>query len=222
MLFRSVSGGGDEADAALSEAAPAQEKRKDKAGAAANRHIFGALGLKVPKNQEEKDTISKDLMKGIRPVKAVEPAANVEMNEVEPATIDDSWRKNISLYRAVETHPDHLDEVYADPEFPFRQKSYISEESLLHPSKRLGKGKRKKSKQQEQYYEEDPAAKKSKQNEEDEPAYDEDEEPNDQLMRDAQEAEEAEEEEDLLSLPEDPSTLPSVEPSSLQIGRAHV
>ncbi len=219
-------------------AEPVKSRKERKANTVANRLIFTGLGQKVPKNMEEADAISKKLMKGVRPVvdKPTEPEAAAASEDI----IDDPWRENIKIYRAVESK--HRGEVFNEPPFPFVQKSYIPETSALHPSNfRKGKkGKNKRRVQEEEqheeqqyegepYYqkEETPSHKKHKRMHGDEDNFDNnvdntvlnydegDEDLNGQLMQEAQEQEEVE---DLIALPEDPMELPAVKPEEMKTG----
>ncbi|KAI4286580.1 MAG: hypothetical protein L6R35_004163, partial [Caloplaca aegaea] len=86
------------------------------------RLVFGALGIRTPKTQEDEMKIRAKLMKGIGPSKEVEPqVANIEGPGApsSPFARDDSWKDKIEL-SAVECCYDGIE--LSTPPFPFVQR----------------------------------------------------------------------------------------------------
>ncbi|KAM3452248.1 hypothetical protein MY3296_004686 [Beauveria thailandica] len=87
---------------------------------ASRRLLFGALGLKTPKNKADEEKIKQGLMKGVKPLTNKRLVEDVE-ELVQRNTVmeDDSWRDKIN-YRAVECGRDGV--VLSEPPFPFVQR----------------------------------------------------------------------------------------------------
>ncbi|OAA50920.1 clumping factor B [Beauveria brongniartii RCEF 3172] len=87
---------------------------------ASRRLLFGALGLKTPKNKADEEKIKQGLMKGVKPLTNKRLVEDVE-EPVQRNTVmeDDSWRDKIN-YRAVECGRDGI--VLSEPPFPFVQR----------------------------------------------------------------------------------------------------
>ncbi|KAJ4154814.1 hypothetical protein LMH87_000090 [Akanthomyces muscarius] len=102
------------------ESANPSPRRLNLNAGASRRLLFGALGLKAPKNKADEEKLKKDLMKGVKPLANKRLVEEVE-EPAEPDTTmeDDSWREKIS-YRAVECCHDGI--VLSEPPFPFVQR----------------------------------------------------------------------------------------------------
>ncbi|ESA42728.1 hypothetical protein GE21DRAFT_8495 [Neurospora crassa] len=211
----------------------APAKRKTKLDVDAGRRmLFGSLGLKNPKSQEDEEQIRASLMKGVKPlvnhrVEDAKKDAEVAVTEVDP----DAWRQKIN-YTAVECTEEGVE--LSEPPFPFYQRWDPQQQNYWGngrggPSKRKqqnqggyeeeepGTKKRKVSDAEENvvlnYDEEDPdayAAQDHPEEEQDEEEYDEEEEHNDEQHGD--------EEEDLPPLPSDLTTLPLLQPGQAKAG----
>ncbi|XWX01558.1 hypothetical protein V2A60_009586 [Cordyceps javanica] len=102
------------------ESASPSPRRLNLNAGASKRLLFGALGLRAPKNKADEEKIKQALMKGVKPltnkrlVEEVEEAA-----QPDTAMEDDSWRDKIN-YRAVECC--HNGIVLSEPPFPFVQR----------------------------------------------------------------------------------------------------
>ncbi|KAI5359450.1 putative Zinc finger CCHC domain-containing protein [Septoria linicola] len=112
-----------------SQATPGSEVEADQAPASKrakldtksmNRLVFGSLGLRTPKTQDERDALQKKL--AARPKRAgpvVAPAAPTEESVVEEDEDPDSWRDKIVLI-AVECVDE--DVILSTPPYPFHQR----------------------------------------------------------------------------------------------------
>lgn len=211
----------------------APAKRKTKLNVDAGRRmLFGSLGLKNPKSQEDEEQIRASLMKGVKPlvnhrVEDAKKDAEVAVTEVDP----DAWRQKIN-YTAVECTEEGIE--LSEPPFPFYQR-WDPQQQNYWGNGRGGPSKRKQQSQGE-YEEDEPGTKKRKvsdaeenvvlnydeedpdayaahdhpEEEQDEEEYDEEEEHNDD--------EHGDEEEDLSPLPSDLTTLPLLQPGQAKAG----
>ncbi|KAM3515067.1 hypothetical protein MY11210_001305 [Beauveria gryllotalpidicola] len=111
--------GVEESQANGESASPSSRKLNLNTGAS-RRLLFGALGLKTPKNKADEEKIKQGLMKGVKPLTNKRLVEEVE-EPVQPNTIseDGSWRDKIN-YRAVECCRDGI--VLSEPPFPFVQR----------------------------------------------------------------------------------------------------
>lgn len=97
--------------------------------AGSKRLLFGSLGVRVPKTQQEKDALQRKLAEGakrkaVRPTAATPVSGDVHRTtstkQLEPGAADDaSWRDRISL-TAVECVDE--DVMLSEPPFPFHQR----------------------------------------------------------------------------------------------------
>lgn len=102
------------------ESASSSPRRLNLNAGASRRLLFGALGLKAPKNKADEEKLKKHLMKGVKPLANKRLVEEVEEStEPDTAIEDDSWREKIS-YRAVECCHDGI--VLSEPPFPFVQR----------------------------------------------------------------------------------------------------
>lgn len=205
---------------------------------AGQRLLFGALGLKAPKNKPDADKIRANLMKGVRPLinTRVEQNKSGEMSGVsKPAPISEDaddghedWKAKIN-YRAVECCQEDI--TLSEPPFPFVQRWDPQQQS------RGGKGKRK-QRNQAQFYQDDDvqhASKKRKVSRATEQPFDssyiveaelstDNIEPNynDGPLKPGKAQVAAESQitdlDDLPSLPSDLSSLPLLQPGDAQVG----
>ncbi|CAH0017981.1 unnamed protein product [Clonostachys rhizophaga] len=96
---------------------------------AGRRLLFGALGVKAPKSKADEETLKKDLMKDVRPLKNHRHLENGDTppsgqgsnpaNKVEDSPPDDDWKEKIT-YRAVECCYEGV--ALSEPPFPFVQR----------------------------------------------------------------------------------------------------
>ncbi|KAJ4395720.1 hypothetical protein N0V85_006448 [Neurospora sp. IMI 360204] len=211
----------------------APAKRKTKLDVDAGRRmLFGSLGLKNPKSQEDEEKIRASLMKGVKPlvnhrVEDAKKDAQVTVTEVDP----DAWRQKIN-YTAVECTEEGVE--LSEPPFPFYQR-WDPQQQNYWGSGRGGPSKRKQQNQDE-YEEEEPGNKKRKVSDEEENVvlnYDE-EDPDAYAAQDHHEEEQDEEEydeedeyddeehedeeEDLPPLPSDLTTLPLLQTGQAKAG----
>ncbi|KAM3460149.1 hypothetical protein NHJ6243_006195 [Beauveria neobassiana] len=102
------------------ESADPSPRRPNLDAGASRRLLFGALGLKTPKNKADEEKIKQGLMKGVKPLTNKRLVEEVE-EPAQPNTVteDDSWRDKIN-YRAVECGRDGI--VLSEPPFPFVQR----------------------------------------------------------------------------------------------------
>lgn len=200
----------------------ASAKRKTKLDVDAGRRmLFGSLGLKNPKSQEDEEKIRASLMKGIKPqvnhrVEDAKEDVEVTVTEVDA----DAWRQKIN-YTAIECTEEGVE--LSEPPFPFYQR-WDPQQQNYWKNGRGGSSKRKQQ-DQEEYEEEEPGAKKRKvsdeeenvvlnYDEEDPDAYDTQDHHEEEQGEEYEEEEEYddgehdEEEEDLPPLPADLTTLP--------------
>ena len=99
-------------------AIPDSQPRRSKLDlASSKRLLFGSLGLKAPKTEEDASSLRAQLMKGVRPLR--QSAASVEGKNQAVAVSDESWKDIIDL-RAVECCHDGI--VLSTPPFPFVQR----------------------------------------------------------------------------------------------------
>ena len=130
---------------------------------AAGRLLFGALGVRAPKNKADHEKVRNDLMKDIRPGKAV--TAEAPTTEVESSDVDEdpeAWREIINL-RAVECCHDGV-ELSPAP-FPFVQRwDPQQQRSYSKQGNRGGKGKRSQRNQSQYYDDEQQSSQKRKRN----------------------------------------------------------
>ncbi|KAK1777078.1 hypothetical protein QBC45DRAFT_470503 [Copromyces sp. CBS 386.78] len=200
----------------------APAKRKTKLDVDAGRRmLFGSLGLKNPKSQEDEENIRASLMEGVKPLVNHRVEAEVTVTEVDP----NAWRQKIN-YTAVECTEEGIE--LSEPPFPFYQR-WDPQQQNYWGSGRGGPSKRKQQ-NQEEYEEEEPGTKKRKVADEEENVvlnYD-DEDPDayaaqghDEEGQDEEEYDEEEhedEEEDLPPLPSDLTTLPQLQPGQAKAG----
>lgn len=129
---------------------------------AAGRLLFGALGVRAPKNKADHEKVRNDLVKDIRPSKPV-PAAEVATTRTESFNFDEdpeAWREVINL-RAVECCYDSV-ELSPAP-FPFVQRWDPQQQGIYSKQKnRGGKGKRSQRNQSQYYNDEQQSSKKRK------------------------------------------------------------
>jgi hypothetical protein len=149
------------AESTTSESA-LRPRRKIDLGAA-GRLLFGALGVRAPKNKADNEKVRNDLMKDIRPSKAV--TVEAATTEVESSNVDEdpeTWREIINL-RAVECCHDGV-ELSPAP-FPFVQRWDPQQQgSYSKQGNRGGKGKRSQRNQSRYYDDEQQSSKKRKRN----------------------------------------------------------
>ncbi|VUC20953.1 unnamed protein product [Clonostachys rosea] len=96
---------------------------------AGRRLLFGALGVKAPKSKADEESLKKDLMKDVRPLKNhrhletgdVPPSGQGSnpADKVEDSLPDDDWKEKIT-YRAVECCYEGV--TLSEPPFPFVQR----------------------------------------------------------------------------------------------------
>lgn len=106
---------------------------------AGKRLLFGALGIKPPKSQEDEDKIRQGLMKDVRPVQNARLIEEVVEDVDITDAADETWREKI-IYRAVECCHEGVE--LSEPPFPFVQR--WDPQQQYQPSK-----KRKRKSQQE-------------------------------------------------------------------------
>ncbi|CEJ80592.1 hypothetical protein VHEMI00767 [[Torrubiella] hemipterigena] len=111
---------------------------------AGKRILFGALGIKPPKSQDDEIKIRQELMKDVRPVQNARLIQEVIEDTTSADDADDSWRENI-VYRAVECCHEGIE--LSEPPFPFVQR--WDSQQQYQPSK-----KRKRKVEYEDYQEE--------------------------------------------------------------------
>lgn len=116
-----------ETPAAASQSAAAAKRRQDKAASeemptegpkrvsAAQRLIYGSLGLKAPKTQADKDALQKKLTDRSRKSAAEVPAEEQEVEDEDP----EAWREKVVI-SAVECLDEGVE--LSEPPFPFQQK----------------------------------------------------------------------------------------------------
>ncbi|CCC13406.1 hypothetical protein SMACR_06904 [Sordaria macrospora] len=225
-----------EASPDATTSAPAKRKTKLDVDAG-RRMLFGSLGLKNPKSQEDEEKIRASLMKGVKPlvnhrVEDAKKDAEVTVTQVDP----DAWRQKIN-YIAVECVEEGIE--LSEPPFPFYQR-WDPQQQNYWGSGRGGPSKRKQQ-NQEEYEEEEPGTKKRKvsdeeenvvlnydeedpdayaaqdhhEEEQDEEDYDEEEEYDEEEY---DEEEHENEEEDLPPLPADLTTLSLLQPGQAKAG----
>lgn len=211
-------------------------KRKAKLDVDAGRRmLFGSLGLKNPKSQEDEEKIRASLMKGVKPlvnhrVEDAEKEAEASVTEVDP----DAWRQKIN-YTAVECVEEGIE--LSEPPFPFYQR-WDPQQQKFWKSGRGGPSKRKQQNDEEyEEEEEEPGTKKRKvsdeeenvvlnYDEEDPDAYaaeghheeQEEEEYDEEYNEEQYDHEEQDNDEDLPPLPADLSTLPQLQPGQARVG----
>ncbi|KAI6784073.1 uncharacterized protein J7T54_004619 [Emericellopsis cladophorae] len=117
---------------------------------AGRRLLFGALGLKNPKNKADEEKIKEKLMKDVRPLKNHRQEETTQQQYGTPAVDDDGeedgnedWRAKIT-YRAVECC--HEGMQLSEPPFPFVQR--------WDPQQQYG-AMRKRKRQSQEYYQDD-------------------------------------------------------------------
>lgn len=191
------------------------------------RLLFGALGRRAPKNKDDAEKLKQDMMKGIKPLKAVNPAEE-QVADASESEEDEAWKDKIT-YRAVECCYDGVE--LSEPPFPFEQR---------WDPQQNGKGlKRMRSHGRNQFNDAKRQKKKAKQigaelmdtqsnyessfQEDSQMMGAQDEEEGDvdqQLMNDLQpaSAEVSQVPDDLVALPEDPSSLPQLEDGKSKVG----
>lgn len=142
--------GAEESPAPILESAAAAKRRADrtivekttsKPMSAAQRLIFGSLGLKAPRTQADKDALQKKLAD--RSKKAVEQQVVVEEQEDEDP---EAWREKVVM-SAVECVDPGVE--LSEPPFPFKQKwdpQYWSQNLKKRGTGGSGKGKNKRRK----------------------------------------------------------------------------
>ncbi|PQE11074.1 clumping factor b protein [Rutstroemia sp. NJR-2017a BVV2] len=208
---------------------PISEPRRAKLDLGAGRRLlFGALGMKNPKTKQDEDKLRNDLLKDIKVQKPTNPVVEPTSNAVEPVVDDDSWREKIN-YRAVECC--HEGVVLSEPPFPFvqrwdpQQNGKRKNQAQHHneDSRKSKKQKRRKGKQNYVEEHEDPEepslqsypphTTETQSTEQSLPArqieiteFRSDAEPNSQGI------------DDLMELPEDPSSLSSLDAAVIKPG----
>lgn len=133
----------------------AQKRRRIDLGAG-RRMLFGALGLRNPKNREDEDKLRTKLMKDVRPLpnaRLAEKAAEVPATEEGEAEEDpDAWREKIT-YRAVECCQEGIE--LSEPPFPFVQRWDPQQQGhWYHKKNKRGGGNKKAQRNQSHFYEE--------------------------------------------------------------------
>jgi hypothetical protein len=205
------------------------ESRRAKLDLGAGRRLlFGALGMKNPKTKQDEDKLRNDLLKDVKVQKPANPVVEPTSNTVELVVDDDSWREKIN-YRAVECC--HEGVVLSEPPFPFiqrwdpQQNGKRKNQAQHHneDSRKSKKQKRRKGKQNYVEEQEDPEesslpnypphATETQSTEQSLPArqieiteFRSDAEPNSQGI------------DDLMELPEDPSSLSSLDAAAIKPG----
>ena len=124
--------------------------------ASSRRLLFGALGLRTPKNKEDEQALQAKLMKDIRPVKPVstQTVTVPETVSVEAAPEnDDSWRDKIDL-RAVECCQEGIE--LSTPPFPFVQRWDPQQQRGYNggKGKKAGRNSKKRKRNKQQDYDE--------------------------------------------------------------------
>jgi len=131
---------------------------------AAGRLLFGALGVRAPKNKADHEKVRNDIIKDIKPSKTVSKAeaANPENESTNVDEDPEAWHDVINL-RAVECCHDGV-ELSPAP-FPFVQRWDPQQQgNYSKQGNRGGKGKRG-QRNQSQYYDDEPqSSKKRKRN----------------------------------------------------------
>ena len=133
---------------------PATQHRRSKLDlSGTKRMLFGSLGLRTPKTQEDESKMREKLMKDVRPVKQPEPNKEVEtVDDVTAAAADDSWQEKVDL-RAVECCYDGIE--LSTPPFPFVQRWDPQQQGRYnYGTNKKRKGKKRK-RNNDSYYEED-------------------------------------------------------------------
>jgi len=131
---------------------------------AAGRLLFGALGVRAPKNKADHEKVRNDLIKDIKSSKIVPPAEarNIEIESPNADEDPEAWREVINL-RAVECCHDGV-ELSPAP-FPFVQRWDPQQQgSYSKQSGRGRKGKRGQRNQSQYYDDEQQSSKKRKRN----------------------------------------------------------
>ena len=124
-------------------------KRRAKLDVASSRRmLFGSLGVRAPKTQEEADAIRQKLSANIRVAPQPRPDASLKLAEIEPEATeaDTSWKDKITL-KAVECCHEGIE--LSTPPFPFVQRWDPQQKGDFHGRRSLKKQKRRAS----QYYE---------------------------------------------------------------------
>ncbi|PQE25657.1 clumping factor b protein [Rutstroemia sp. NJR-2017a BBW] len=208
---------------------PISEPRRAKLDLGAGRRLlFGALGMKNPKTKQDEDKLRNDLLKDIKVQKPTNSAVESASNAVKPMAEDDSWREKIN-YRAVECC--HEGVVLSEPPFPFIQRwdpqqNGKRKNQAQHQNEDSRKSKKQKRRKGKQNYVEEhedteepslpsypPHATETQSTEQSLPArqieiteFRSDAEPNSQGI------------DDLMELPEDPSSLSSLDAAAIKPG----
>ncbi|KAI1294360.1 hypothetical protein F5Y03DRAFT_399660 [Xylaria venustula] len=218
-----------------------QKKRRIDIGAG-RRLVFGALGVRNPKNKEDEDKLRDQLQAAAKPRVTLEGASRTQPTLDEAERVDeeqqdlDSWKLKIN-YRAVECCQDNT-ELSPAP-FPFQQRWDPQQQrpSLSKKNKRGGQGKRAR-RDHSQYYEDSHFDKKRKYRHSydfEDGAYDEEGDPTnefditlnyddaenqdgDQDHEMAHETSQTTDLDDLPSLPKDVSELPILRPGEAKAG----
>ena len=97
-------------------------KRRTKLDVASTRRmLFGSLGVRVPKTQEEEDVVRKKLSAKTRVAPQPKPDASLKLADPKPEEVvaDDSWKNKITL-KAVECCHEGVE--LSTPPFPFVQR----------------------------------------------------------------------------------------------------
>ncbi|KAI0967122.1 hypothetical protein F4678DRAFT_465665 [Xylaria arbuscula] len=218
-----------------------QKKRRIDIGAG-RRLVFGALGVRNPKNKEDEDKLRDQLQAAAKP--RVNPQSSSQTQPIpdEVERVDeeqqdlDAWKLKIN-YRAVECCRDNA-ELSPAP-FPFQQRWDPQQQrpSLSKKNKRGGQGKRA-QRDQSQYYDDSYFDKKRKYRHSydfEDNAYDEEGDPTDEFdvtlnyddvenqdgdqdHETAHETSQTTDLDDLPSLPKDVSELPILRPGEAKAG----
>ncbi|TGO85095.1 hypothetical protein BPOR_0432g00050 [Botrytis porri] len=200
---------------------------------AGRRLLFGALGMKNPKTKKDEDKLRDDLMKEVRVSKTVNPPEEVLAQETDVLAVNnDGWRDKVAVYRAVECCQEGV--VLSEPPFPFVQRwdpqqqnhrggkkknqaQGHNEDSQGSKKRKRRNGKQTHSEEREEYFEESY-----------QPSYEEGVTETQTTEPPARQVESVElrtdmgdliqETPDLVELPEDPATLPNLEPNVVKSG----
>ncbi|KAI1453560.1 hypothetical protein F4805DRAFT_363882 [Annulohypoxylon moriforme] len=225
--------------------ASAQKKRRIDVGAG-RRMLFGALGLRNPKNKEDEEKLRAGLMKDVRPLE--NPRLKQDLKGTQPTDDDggkpteedlDSWKNKI-IYRAVECCQEGI--VLSEPPFPFVQRWDPQQQGYWSQKKNKRGGQSKKAQRNETHFYQDSRSNKKRKHDEssmwDEEGYDDtfngiddntnadvelnyDDPEDDQHCETngpTNDASQFTDMDDLPSLPADLSTLPDLRPGEVQAG----
>lgn len=157
---------GDNATNTQEESPSSMQKRRRLDLGAGRRMLFGALGLRNPKNKDDEEKLRDKLMKDVKPLqnaRLVAEKPDTEMTVAEKqqelAEVDENaWRAKIT-YRAVECCQEGVE--LSEPPFPFVQRWDPQQQyAWFRKNKRGGKGK-KAERNQSHFYQQDDSRTRS-------------------------------------------------------------